>query len=82
VTYERNQFQFAEDIIQENDVPWLIYRGQVDNLWLAKNWNLQTNLAGENFYIAPPERNLVYSRFNLEELDTTRFVTIREKLFC
>ena len=80
VTYERNQFQFAEDIIQENDVPWLIYRGQVDNLWLAKNWNYK-QFAGENFYIAPPERNLVYSRFNLEELDTNRFVTIREKLF-
>jgi hypothetical protein len=80
VTYERNQFQFAEDIIQENDVPWLIYRGQVDNLWLAKNWNYK-QFAGENFYIAPPERNLVYSRFNLEELDTSRFVTIREKLF-
>jgi hypothetical protein len=80
VTYERNQFQFPEDIIQENDVPWLIYRGQVDNLWLAKNWNYK-QFAGENFYIAPPEGNLVYSRFNLEELDTNRFVTIREKLF-
>jgi hypothetical protein len=80
VTYERNQFQFAEDIIQENDVPWLIYRGQVDNLWLAKNWNYK-QFAGENFYIAPPERNLVYSRFNLEELDTSRFITLREKLF-
>ena len=80
VTYERNQFQFAEDIIQENDVPWLIYRGQVDNLWLAKNWNYK-QFAGENFYIAPPERNLVYSRSNLEELNTNRFVTIREKLF-
>ena len=80
VTYERNQIEFPEDIIQENEVPWIIFSGQVDNLWLPKNWNYK-QFAGENFYIAPPERNLVYSRFNLEELDTTRFVTIREKLF-
>ena len=80
VTYERNQIQFPEDLIQENDVSWIIYRGQVDGLWLPKNWNYK-QFAGENFYIAPPERNLVYRRFNLEELDTTRFVTTREKLF-
>ena len=81
VTYERNKFQFPKDIIQENEVPWVIYRGQVDALWRPKNWNYKfVSADSEDINIRPPEFYLVYRRIDAE-LDTSKFITLREKLF-
>jgi hypothetical protein len=80
VTYERNQLQFPEDIIQENEVPWVIYRGQLDALWRPKNWNYKFDSVDSEAIINPPEFYLVINRID-EELDTSKFITLREKLF-
>ena len=80
VKYERNQLQFPEDIIQENEVPWVIYRGQVDALWRPKNWNYKFDSVDSEAIINPPEFYLVINRID-KELDTSKFITLREKLF-
>jgi hypothetical protein len=80
VTYERNQLQFPKDIIQENEVPWVIYRGQVDALWRPKNWNYKFDSVDSEAIINPPEFYLVINRID-QELDTSKFITLREKLF-
>lgn len=78
VTYERNPMEFPKDNIQETNRPWVVYSGQVDNLWLAKHWNYKD----EFLKIYPPESKMVYRRFDLDDdIDTNRFITTRDKYF-